>query len=136
MFKEFYRMYLQWSDEHNLHKVSESLFSRRVFGTKGKPGMLAVHEKLVSKLGGQEGLMYTLPGLETCRRHFEEHVVHGRLEWSELPVEEVVSTYDIPRNVVRLLHPPGVRPETGDEGPKSEEPDSTPNPRTVDSKEG
>jgi hypothetical protein len=67
MFSEFYAAYLEWADKFNVHKDSQSLFSRRVLGQKGKEGMLPVAERLVSKLGRREGLMYTFPPLEDCR---------------------------------------------------------------------
>lgn len=126
------------------------MFSRRVLGSKGKEGMLPVVDKVISTLRGVEGLFYTLPALEICQRHFEEHVVHGRLEWTELPVDEHSSSYDIPPNVLgaerwtkgrRLLSPPWLetKPGTtrsGSEDSETEESDNTPNPGGVDPTQG
>lgn len=119
LFSQLYEAYIEWAGVFNARRESESLFSRRVLGTEKKPRMLPVVEKVVSKLGRREGLMYTFPPLEDCRRHFEEHVVHGRLEWAEVTVEGDVTSYDIPANVVGLdkwtqrLHPKQGTTEAG-----------------------
>ncbi|MGH6936332.1 MAG: DUF5906 domain-containing protein, partial [Methylocella sp.] len=150
LFSELYSEYLEWADKFDHRKESSSLFSRRVLGTGEKKGMLPVVEKVISKLGGQKGLLYTFPPLDICRRHFEEHVVHGRFEWTEVTVTEHSSTYDVPPNVISAerwikrnqLLPPRLRdpkrgtPLSGSEGSETEESDDTDNPREVDSTQG
>lgn len=89
VFSLFYIEYQDWVNENKLNRVeTNNMFSRIVFGTEdtkrglNKQGLLPYEYSKNTTVNGRKGKVYELPDIYECRGWFEDHVAHGRLEWT------------------------------------------------------